>query len=324
MTQLQQAKTLIDVIIPVRNEEATVERLLAEVEQALAAESVQVRFICVDDGSTDGSWEVLERQSSHRNGRFLGVRLSRGFGKDAALLAGLRESSGDAVVTMDADCQHPPALLPALLQKWREGAHVVNGQKQAQGHDGFARRLLRKQYNRFFSWLSGFDFEGASDYKLLDRQVVKALTCCDERHFFYRGIIPWLGFHQEHLLFEVGKSPRKSRWNLFQLCRMALNSLILYSDLILYVFMLIGGVMFVLSSAVFLKLLYTFLFASVPQGYATIVSLLLITVTLNICTVAILGLFAKRNLDETVRRPSFVTWRQAGRLYDGSTGERDQ
>src|SRR5262245_41419461 len=196
------------------------------------AQSVTREFevIVVDDGSADGSWDVIVRESQQIAG-MRGLRLSRNFGKEAAMFAGLAESGGRAVIVIDGDLQHPPEMIPSFVEIWRRGGvDVVDGVRRGGFGNTIRRRASSHVFNRVIAALTGYDFRGNSDYKLLDRRVVSALLQMDERRTFFRGLVEWTGFRHQAITYEV--APRRaggSRWTTAALVRLAGRAIISYS-----------------------------------------------------------------------------------------------
>ena len=172
----------IDIVVPVFNESVGIESCVAEILRVLDLHALQdrVRVIVVDDGSTDDTFAVVRRLIS-RDARIAGLRLTRNFGKEAAIEAGLAYSAGEAVVVMDGDLQHPPGLLPAFIAEWERGALVVEGVKQARGEESWLSRTLARHFYRLFGFLSELDIDNHTDFKLLDRQIVNLYLRLPER-----------------------------------------------------------------------------------------------------------------------------------------------
>src|SRR5687767_1828244 len=151
-------------------------------------------LILIDDGSPDTTWSVLNENAAVFP-MMKGFRLSRNFGKEHAVCAGLEKANGDAVIVMDADGQHPPALLPKMIETWRESnVDIVDATKTHRGKESFFDKLSAGLFYRVWNKLSGFDLTGASDFKLLDRRAVDAYLQMEERNVFFRGMTAWLGF----------------------------------------------------------------------------------------------------------------------------------
>ena len=215
----------LSIVIPAFNESSGLPRALDTIKTIAAKASDNYEIIVVDDGSTDDTPCLIDTAHT-RSPEIKGIILSRQFGKEAALYAGLKHSSGKAVVTLDADLQHPPELIPEMLEHWHNGAEIVHGVKQDRGADSLRQRLTSAVYNGVFSRLSGFDLRGSSDFKLLDRRVVDVLTKqLPESGRFYRGLSAWVGYQQATVPFDV--APRKageSHWGGLRLIRYALHT----------------------------------------------------------------------------------------------------
>jgi polyisoprenyl-phosphate glycosyltransferase len=195
---------VISIVVPAHNEERNLGVLYARLREELHAFSDDWELVIVDDGSTDGTWAEVCKLSS-RDARARGVRLSRNFGHQNALLAGLGTARGHAVVSMDADLQHPPSVVPELIDKWYEGFQVVHALRIDTRRQPLLKRLTSRLYYRLFSFLSGVRIEpGAADFRLLDRQVVDEILKFREEGLFLRGIVHWVGYSTASVPFECG------------------------------------------------------------------------------------------------------------------------
>jgi len=161
-------------------------------------------IVLVDDGSPDDTWGAILEQKK-RFDQIQGIRLSRNFGKEAALAAGLEYARGSAILVMDGDLQHPPALIPDMLKLWRSGADVVEAVKRSRGKENFISRLRSQMFYGLFTRLTGVDLHGASDFKLMDRRVLNAWLRLYERNLFFRGMNAWLGFRRVQIPFDVAE-----------------------------------------------------------------------------------------------------------------------
>ena len=165
---------VISVIMPVYNEGEHIVSSVGVVEAILQKHNIAYEFVLVDDGSRDDSWEKLSGLAKE-NDKIISVRLSRNFGKEAALCAGLDHATGGAVIVMDADLQDPPELIPELVKYWQAGYDVVEGVKSSRGKEGFVYKFCAKSFYKILFKMTGIDLNNASDYKLLDRKVVEAM-----------------------------------------------------------------------------------------------------------------------------------------------------
>jgi dolichol-phosphate mannosyltransferase len=231
----------ITVILPCRNEEGNVARILQAVTTAIAAAGMDREVIFVDDGSTDRTWDVIQELAG-TDQSVKAVRFSRNFGKEAAVAAGLDAASGDAVIIMDADFQHPPDLIVEMVRNWKEqGADVVEAVKRRRGREPFLYRLASKLFYRFLDTASGFEFSGSSDFKLLDGKVVRYWRQLPERNLFFRGLVSWMGLKTLQLTFDVGQRQEgEKQWTTRQLIRLALTGMTAFSSLPLRIVTFLG------------------------------------------------------------------------------------
>jgi len=223
--------TLLSVVIPAHNEETGIAHALSVVQAVLETCGMDWEIIVVDDGSRDRTFERLGELAA-ANPRIRGARFSRNFGKEAALLAGLNLARGDAVVTIDADLQHPPRLIPDMIAAWRRGAKVVDGVKRSRATDGALTRLRAHVFNTALSRLGGINMENSSDFKLLDRVAVDAITqALPERQRFYRGLSDWVGYSHDSVLFDVEERAQgQGKWSLWGLIGLATTAIVTFTS----------------------------------------------------------------------------------------------
>jgi dolichol-phosphate mannosyltransferase len=207
---------MISIVTPAYNEERNLEVFVAHVVDALdgAGES-DWEIIIVDDGSADRTWDTVAALSAS-DIRVRGVRLSRNFGHQSALLAGLTAARGRAVIMMDADLQHPPSVLPQLIGKWREGFQIVHAVRRDPPNMSWFKRTTSRLYYRLFTFLSGVAIEpGSADFRLLDRQVLDEVLKFEENALFLRGLVHWVGFATASVPFECAeRHAGTSKYNL--------------------------------------------------------------------------------------------------------------
>lgn len=301
------ANARISVVVPVYNESGGVAELLAELLPVLETSGYRYEVILVDDGSADDTWQRIGEQAALHPG-VRGVRLSRNFGKEAALHAGLDSASGDAVVVMDGDLQHPPALIPALLEPWARGeAEVVDAVKQDRGRESFIGRLRALAFYRLLRHLSGFNLEGLSDFKLLDRKVVDQWLAMDERNRFFRGMIAWIGYRHVQVPFSVAdRRAGTSSWSVWRLSLLAVSAITSFSALPLQISTMMGVAFAFAALILGAQTLYVWLSGNAVAGFTTVILLLLITSSLVLMSIGVIGEYVARIYHEVKRRPSFV------------------
>lgn len=298
---------LISIVLPVYCEAENIGALLADITEKIAGLGIGYEFVLVDDGSTDSTWAEVERlQTEYPELR--GARLSRNFGKDLALCAGLEMARGDAVIVMDADGQHPPTLLPEMIKLWRDtDVEIVEGVKSSRGSETIFSKLSAGVFYALWNKLSGFELRGASDYKLLDRQAVDAYLRMNERHVFFRGMTAWLGFKKAQLPFEVAeRQGGSSGWSLLKRIRLAVDGISGFSSMPLQLVTL-AGLAFLGFSMVFgIYTLVMQLSGHSVSGFATVILLLLFIGSLLMISLGIIGIYVARIYEEIKHRPRFV------------------
>src|SRR3954467_9625918 len=215
---------LISVIIPVYNEAAGIRALLTSVSAELDNAGCRHELIVIDDGSTDHTWQTLS-EAAGPVPQLRGFRLSRNFGKELALCAGLDRARGDAVIVMDGDGQHPPTLLPELVRLWRTTqADIVEAVKTHRGPESFSGRMGAVFFYFILNKLAGVNLKGVSDFKLMSRKAVNGWLRMHERNVFFRGMTAWLGFTHIKIPFEVpGRTAGKTGWSFPTRLKLALT-----------------------------------------------------------------------------------------------------
>jgi glycosyltransferase involved in cell wall biosynthesis len=265
-----------------------------------------VEYLIVDDGSSDATWQVIETLAE-KDPAVVGLRLSRNFGKEGALHAGLEAARGDAVIVMDADLQHPPGLIPEMLRLWEGGAKVVNTVKRSRQSEGLLKAWLTKRYFSLFSRLAGMDVGNAADFKLLDREVVDCLLHLPERQRFFRGLVAWIGFEQRTILFDV--SPRATgagKWSSSRLFKLAIGSILSFSTLPMHLVTLLGAFFAVLGVVLGARTLWLWLAGEAAPGITTVILLQIIIGAILMIGLGIVGAYIAKIYEEVKGRPDFI------------------
>lgn len=300
------ARTKVSVIIPMFNEEEalgiTLQRLVEELEPC----GHDFELVCVDDGSSDRTPSLLEDWRA-RDARVRTVTLSRNFGKEAALAAGLMAAEGDAAILIDADMQHPPTLIPQMLKHWREGYEVVNAEKRDRGEEGFAYRVMAGAFNKLMGAAAGRPQHGASDFKLLDRQVIQALQQCPERQRFFRGLVTWVGFREISVPFEVApRAAGVTKWSTWGLVRYSLRNLLAFSAFPLKLVALFGFFGLLVAAVISAITLYHYASGTAVSGFTTVILLQSIIGGVLLASLGVLALYVSEMYEEQKQRPLFI------------------
>ncbi len=313
----------ISIVFPVWNEAENLDTLYQRVVEACREARVEPELIFVDNSSTDESLTVI-KQLRVRDRRVGYVSLSRNFGHQNALFAGMSFAKGQAVITMDADLQHPPVLIPQMVQQWRQGVEVVYTTKIDSALP-WRRRCSARLFYWVISKLSGLQLTfGQTDFRLLDRKVLEVLLRIPEYHKFLRGQIKWVGFRQEGLSYNV--EPRLSGTSKFSyrhLLAFALDGIVAFSRYPLRLVTIAGLITFAFSVIyigyilllVGLKLLQVSHLAPFPPGWMTLATAVLCLGSLQLVALGVLGEYIGRIYDQTKGRPVFIVREQAGASF---------
>jgi polyisoprenyl-phosphate glycosyltransferase len=298
---------LISIVIPVHNESHVIAETLKETLRVVDGMSRPYEILIIDDGSDDGTWETVSALCQH-NHKIKMIRFSRNFGKEAAILAGLKFSQGEAVVVMDGDLQHPPALLPKMFHLWKEeGYHVVHGVKTNRQKETAAKGLFAKLFYGSMTLLSGYNLKQATDFKLLDRRVVDHYLALTEKVRFFRGLVPWLGFRNAAVsFFPEDRVAGSSKWSSFSLITLAVRAICSFSSLPMQVVTFMGGIMFTASILLGVQTLFMKLSGRAVEGFTTVILLLLFIGSILMISLGIMGQYLAMIYEEIKGRPPFI------------------
>lgn len=305
----QRSARLISIVVPVYNESGSLEMLHRRLCLALdACPDLAREFIFVDDGSRDASFDTVIALAA-RDPSVRALRFARNFGKEAAMAAGLRAASGDIVVLMDSDLQHPPEVIPQMIAQWERGAQMVTAVRRSRATDPLARRLLSRSFYHFFRLMCEVELpEGAGDFRLFDRRVVDAINALPERNRFMKGITAWVGFRRAEVDFEVAeRHAGTSSFNLIRLLRYAVDGLSSFSMVPLRVWSHIGIWLALLSGLYGLYLIGEALFLGVrTPGFATIMVSTLFLSGVQLISLGVIGEYIGRIFTEVKQRPLYL------------------
>ena len=296
------------IIIPVYNEEDNLDTLFQRLEEALNPLQITYEIICINDGSKDNT---IQRLIDHhkRNSAIKVIHLSRNFGKEIALTAGLDYSSGKAVLPIDADLQDPPELIQTLIEKWQEGYDVVYAKRRSRQGESWLKKLTALTFYRVISKLSPVSIpENVGDFRLLDRRVVNTIRKMPERTRFMKGMFAWVGYKQTSILFD--REPRfngKTTWNYWKLWNFAIDGITSFSTIPLKIWSYLGLIisMICLLYAIFL-ILRTIIFGIDVPGYASLMVAILFLGGIQLISLGVIGEYLGRVYEEVKARPLYV------------------
>ncbi len=281
--------------------------LLSGVTSALAQTRCPFELVLVDDGSPDETWKVISEEAA-KLPAVRGFRLSRNFGKELALCAGLERARGELIVVMDGDGQHPPALLPDMVRLWQTtGVDIVEGVKIKRGQESLSGKLGALLFYVILNKLAGVNLKGASDFKLMNRRALDAWLQMEERNVFFRGMTAWLGFTRAQIPFEVlGRVGGETKWSFLRRFELALTGISAFSSLPLQ-FVTVAGMFFLTFSIAFgIYTLVLQLAGKSVSGFATVILLLLFIGSLLMISLGIIGQYLARIYEEVKHRPRYV------------------
>jgi dolichol-phosphate mannosyltransferase len=303
---------VLSVVVPVYNEGAGIAgfhaSLLGSIERA---DINNFEIIYVNDGSTDDSWAKLKVLAKDHS-RVRVLSLSRNFGKEIATTAGLHAAVGHAIITIDADGQHPPELIPEFIERWQAGAKVVIGVRQSNQHEGLIKRFGSKVFYKTYNRLTGIKMiPGSSDYRLIDRSVQQEFVRMTERSRITRGLIDWLGYRREYIKFKA--NPRlgsAASYSFKKLLKLFVDSMVSMSKSPLYISAYLGAVILPLSTLIGLVMVVDAVLGDPlnlnASGSAYIVVLLLFLVGVLLVSQGIIGLYLSHIHTETQNRPIYI------------------
>ncbi len=298
---------MLSVLIPFFNEEQQIPLTLDTVVPILESIDPDFELILVDDGSRDRTFEIME-QAASKDPRIIGLRFSRNFGKEAAICAALDHATGEAVILMDGDLQHPPEKIPEMVRLWRDEHYdVVEGVKTSRGHESFASRLNAKVFYGLFRRFSGYDLRNASDFKLLDKRVVAQWRRLGEHDTFFRGLSAWLGFKRTTVPFEVAERPTGgSKWSPIRLINLSVNAITGFSAMPLQFITVLGVLMLVGSFALMVQTLVVWFTGHAAGGFTTVILLLLLIGGSIMVSLGLIGTYIARIFTEVKGRPRYI------------------
>jgi glycosyltransferase involved in cell wall biosynthesis len=313
--QLPQKKSpLLSLVVPFYNEEGNLEVFFERASQTLSAMDVSWEMVFVNDGSSDDSLtEAVRLHEQHDE--VVVIDLSRNFGKEIALSAGLDHASGDAIIEIDADLEHPPEVIVDLVDKWREGFQIVFAKRKSRLAESLPKRVSARIYYKIFGWLSNIEnHDKLGDFCLLDRCVVDKLTKFPEHNRFMKGLVAWTGFRQGFVTYELGlRTSGKSKWNYWRLWNFALEGITSFSSVPLklwtYVGVFIASLAFIYTAIIVTRTI--FLGIDVP-GYASLLSVVLFLGGVQLIGLGVLGEYIGRIYTEVKNRPLYIVQRAYG------------
>lgn len=297
----------ISCVIPVYNEESNIEAFFTALNDKLKLLTHHYEIIAINDGSRDGSQAQLELMHERLGIKVL--QLSRNFGKEIAITAGLDFTKGDVTIIMDGDFQHPFTIFDTFLQKWAEGYDMVYGIRNDRENEKLLKRLFSNIFYKLMSYISHADIPAdAGDFRLLDKKVVLALQQTKERVRFMKGLYSWVGFKSIGVPFAVQqRAGGKSSWRFMNLFNLAITGIVSFSDLPLRAWGIIGCIISLLAFiSILVTIIKTLLFGIDVPGYATLLIVVTFFGGIQLLSIGILGEYIARIFNEVKQRPKYI------------------
>lgn len=314
-------RSMISVVLPMFNEEEAAPEVVRRVAAEFEDVGLDVEMVAVDDGSTDRTRAVLG-ELADRDARVVPVFLSRNFGKEAAMAAGIEAARGEAVLLMDSDLQHPPSLIPQMIQCWLDGYDVVDAVKRSRGRESLLYKASATVFYTMMGEEVGPEFRKASDFKLLDRQAVDALLSLPERSRFLRGLVAWVGFDRTTVEFDVEeRHSGETRWNLRALIAYAMGNVVSFSVSPLLLTAWVGVLTTLVGVLLGAHTLYNYLSDNAVSGFTTVILLQVFFAGVTLLAIGVVSVYLAKVLEEVKARPAYLVRRErpsgAGGLAEG-------
>lgn len=307
-SHLQNDKKLLTCVVPCLNEQANLSVLLPELLTTLADQDLNLEIIVVDDGSTDDTPKLMH-QWIQLHPEIIYLRLSRNFGKEAAMTAGLEAANGDVVVCLDADMQHPPSLIIDMLQRWREGVQMVYAVRENRSDESRFKRWGTKLFYYLMRTSNGLGVPpNAGDFRLMDRAVVDALLRLPERDRFMKGLFAWVGYESESISYNPPQRLHGvTRFKPLKLLRFAVDGLTAFTTWPLRLLSLIGACVSLLAFIYGLAIVIIHLIYGDPvRGWATLITVILFFAGVNLMSLGVVGEYVARIFTEVKARPVYL------------------
>lgn len=296
----------LSIVLPSYNEEQNIANTAKVLAELLEAEQIEYELLFINDGSKDATYEEICK-ASKENPNVKGAGFSRNFGKEASIFAGLKMATGDAVIVMDCDLQHPPQTILDMWKLWQEGYEVVEGIKNSRGKEGFFHKISAGLFYKIMSKLIKVDMNASSDFKLLDRKVVDVLADLPEKNTFFRALSFWAGFKTTTVEYDVQERQfGESKWSLMSLMKYAISNATSFSTLPLQLVTIMGVISIIFSIVLGIQTLVNYLMGNAVEGFTTVILLVMIIGGFIMLSLGVIGHYIARIYEEVKGRPKFI------------------
>lgn len=308
---------LLSIVLPAYNEEQNIANTAKVLGELLDQNGIDYELVFISDGSKDNTYAEIQKAAA-QNPRIKGAEFSRNFGKEAGIFAGLELTSGDAVIVMDCDLQHPPQVIPEMWKKWKDGAEIVEGIKKSRGKESLGYKLSAGLFYKIMSKLIKMDMNASSDFKLLDRKVVQVLLELPERNTFFRALTFWAGFQTDVVEYEVQERVYgESKWSFLSLMRYAITNATSFSTLPLQLVTIMGLISILFSVILAVQTMVKYLMGTAVEGFTTVILLILIIGGFIMLSLGVIGHYIARIYEEVKGRPKYII----SKVTDNVTGD---
>jgi len=315
--------SMLSLIVPSYDEEQNIFLVTKTISQILQKHKISYEIIFVDDGSKDQTFRAIESLAEW-NPQIRGIKFSRNYGKEAAIIAGLKAAKGNCCAVMDCDLQHPPEYLLKMYELWQQGYMIVEGVKKNRGKETWIYNRLSTLFYKIIGPFVEMDLGRASDYKLLDRKVVDILVQLPEKETFFRGLSSYFGFSRTTFEFEVAeRASGDTKWSLFGLFRYAVNSITSFTAFPLYVITLVGAVLLLFFLILGVQTIFNYLVVGAVEGFTTVILLLLLIGSVLLISLGIIGHYIAKIYEEIKGRPRYIIEKTVGNNAQSMDGEKD-
>ena len=318
--EMNEKRKRVTLLIPAYNEEKSLEPLRVEVCKLMDGEQAyDWEVLLVDDGSRDRTLEML-REMHQKDNRISYISLSRNFGKENAMLAGLDYADGDAVVIMDADLQDPPSLVPQMLELWEEGYDDVYAKRASRGKESWLRKRFSLLFYKILAHATRFEMlQNVGDFRLLDRKCVEALRRMRESERYTKGLFCWIGYRKKEIIFDRGdRVAGSSNWSFLSLLNLAIEGITSFTTAPLRISTVMGAL---ISLVAFVALVYyvvkTIIWGDPMQGFPTLITVMLFIGGVQLISIGIIGEYLGRVFNEVKNRPVYLCREHNGKMVEG-------
>ena len=294
---------MISIVIPAYNEAKTLHHNICEIINHV--KDYEFEIVLVDDGSKDNTWDIITLLKSEYN-NIRGIKFSRNFGKEAALLAGVTEAKGDAVITMDSDLQHPPKYIPEMINKWQEGYKVIDCIRSKRPKEGLIYKICAGTFYKTMKKLTGIDMANGGDFKLMDRKVVNEVVNLKDAGLFFRGMVGFVGFKTYKLKFDVAnREGDTTKFNSKTLTKLALNAITSFSSTPLMIPVKLGAFSLIIGIVILILSFFVNNNLNINTDLLTL-AIEMIIATMILFSLGIIGLYIGKVFEQVKQRPRYI------------------